>query len=151
VAPVKLHPQTAEGATDPTVPGARILLVEDDPRVRAATVGALEDLDYQPMACAGGAEALDLFETTDFDLVISDVVMPEMTGPELIRIIKARKPEVAVLFVTGYVGEGESEDLIGYELLRKPFTVGALASAVASALARPVNEPRRSGGAAVAG
>ena len=55
------------------------------------------------------------------------------------------------LFVTGYVGEGESEDLIGYELLRKPFTVGALASAVAAALARPVNEPRRSGGAAAAG
>jgi len=83
--------------------------------------------------------------------VISDVIMPEMTGPELIRILKARKPQVAVLFVTGYVGEGESEDLIGYELLRKPFTVGALASAVAAALSRPVNEPRQSGGAAAAG
>jgi hypothetical protein len=69
----------------------------------------------------------------------------------VIRILKARKPEIAVLFVTGYVGEGESEDLIGYELLRKPFTVGALASAVASALSRPLNELHRSGGAAAAG
>ena len=150
-APVRLHPQVAGGEAEPTVPGARILLVEDDQRVRAATVDALEDLDYQPIACAGGAEAIALFDAQEFDLVISDVIMPEMTGPELVRILKARKPHVAVLFVTGYVGEGESEDLVGYELLRKPFTVGALASAVAAALARPVNEPRRSGGAAAAG
>ena len=150
-APVRLHPQAAGGESEPTVPGARILLVEDDPRVRAATVGALEDLDYEPVACASGAEAIDAFDNGTFDLVISDVIMPEMTGPELIRILKARKPEIAVLFVTGYVGEGESEDLIGYELLRKPFTVGALASSVAAALARPVNEPRRTGGAAAAG
>jgi signal transduction histidine kinase len=150
-APLKLHPQAAGTGADPTVPGARILLVEDDPRVRAATVGALEDLDYEPVACAGGAEAIELFDKERFDLVISDVIMPEMTGPELIRIIKARRPEIAVLFVTGYVGENESEDLVGYELLRKPFTVGALASAVAAALARPVNEPRRTGGAAAAG
>jgi signal transduction histidine kinase len=149
-APVRLHPQ-AGGEAEPTVPGARILLVEDDPRVRAATVGALEDLDYEPVACASGAEAIELFDNSTFDLVISDVIMPEMTGPELIRILKARKPEIAVLFVTGYVGEGESEDLIGYELLRKPFTVGALASSVAAALARPVNAPRRTGGAAAAG
>ena len=151
VAPVKLHPQSVGASADPTVPGARILLVEDDPRVRAATVEALEDLDYEPVACAGGAEAIELFDKERFDLVISDVIMPEMTGPELIRIIKARRPEIAVLFVTGYVGEGESEDLIGYELLRKPFTVGALASAVASALSHPLNELRRSGGAAAAG
>ena len=150
-APVRLHPQAAGGESEPTVPGARILLVEDDQRVRAATVDALEDLDYRPIACSGGAEAIELFDAQEFDLVISDVIMPEMTGPELIRILKARKPEIAVLFVTGYVGEGESEDLIGYELLRKPFTVGALASAVAAALSRPVNELRRSGGAAAAG
>ena len=151
VAPVRLHPQATGGQSEPTVPGARILLVEDDPRVRAATVDALEDLDYEPVACDGGEEAIKLFDAQQFDLVISDVIMPEMTGPELVRILKVRRPEIAVLFVTGYVGEGESEDLIGYELLRKPFTVGALASAVASALARPVNEPRRTGGAAAAG
>ena len=150
-AAVKLHPQAAGGELEPTVPGARILLVEDDPRVRAATVDALQDLNYEPAACSSGAEAIELFDKRVFDLVISDVIMPEMTGPELIRILKARKPEIAVLFVTGYVGEGESEDLIGYELLRKPFTVGALASAVAAALARPLSESRQSGGAAAAG
>ncbi|HXH52084.1 MAG TPA: ATP-binding protein [Sphingomicrobium sp.] len=147
---VRLHPAAQRPDSDAHVPGARILLVEDDPRVRAATVGALEDLDYEPVACASGAEAIRLFDEQPFDLVISDVIMPEMTGPELIRNLKARHVDFAVLFVTGYVGEGESDDLVGYELLRKPFTVGALASAVAAALARPPSEPRRTGGTAAA-
>jgi signal transduction histidine kinase len=143
-AEVRLHPavQRREDA-DVHVAGARILLVEDDPRVRTATVDALEDLDYDPIACGSGAEAIGLFETQEFDLVISDVIMPEMSGPELIRHLKKTSVrDFAVLFVTGYVGEGESDDLRGYELLRKPFTVGALASAVAAALSRTSEPPR---------
>jgi len=143
-AEVRVHPavQRREEA-DAHVPGARILLVEDDPRVRTATVGALEDLEYEPVACGSGAEAMELFAGEEFDLVVSDVIMPEMSGPELIRHLKKTSPhDFAVLFVTGYVGEGESDDLRGYELLRKPFTVGALASAVAAALSRTSEPPR---------
>ena len=143
-APVRLHAGALRtNAADVHVPGARILLVEDDPRVRSATVGALEDLDYDPIACAGGAEAIELFNAQAFDLVITDVIMPQMSGPELIRYLKSTSSrDFAVLFVTGYVGEGESDDLRGHELLRKPFTVGALASAVAAALARNSEPPR---------
>ncbi|MDQ3144491.1 MAG: response regulator [Pseudomonadota bacterium] len=148
---VRIHPAAHRQEADVTVPGARILLVEDDPRVRTATVGALEDLGYEPVSCSGGAEAMRLFAGEDFDLVISDVVMPEMNGPELIRELRARRPDIAVLFVTGYVGEGESDDLVGYELLRKPFTVAALAGSVAGALSRGASEPRPIGGAAAAG
>ena len=153
---VRTHPAAqARTEDDMTVPGARILLVEDDPRVRTATVGALEDLGYDPVACAGGAEALALFDSMEFDLVISDVIMPEMTGPEMVREIKTRRDNIAVLFVTGYVGEGEGEDLIGYDLLRKPFTVNTLSTAVATALTRAPKgaptESRRSGGAAATG
>jgi signal transduction histidine kinase/ActR/RegA family two-component response regulator len=143
-AEVRLHPavQRREEA-DAHVAGARILLVEDDPRVRTATVGALEDLEYEPVACGSGAEAIELFAGEEFDLVVSDVIMPEMSGPELIRHLKQTSPrDFAVLFVTGYVGEGETDDLRGYELLRKPFTVGALASAVAAALSRTTEPPR---------
>jgi signal transduction histidine kinase/ActR/RegA family two-component response regulator len=153
VAEVRVHPavQRREDA-EIHVAGARILLVEDDPRVRTATIGALEDLDYEPVACSGGAEAIELFGAQHFDLVISDVIMPEMTGPELIRHLKASSPEdFAVLFVTGYVGEGESDDLRGYELLRKPFTVGALASAVAAAMSRNPTEPLRTSAGAAKG
>jgi len=152
-AQVRVHPAVQRATeAEAHVPGARILLVEDDPRVRTATVGALEDLDYEPVACGSGAEAIELFRQQVFDLVISDVIMPEMTGPELIRHLKQTSPhDFAVLFVTGYVGEGESDDLRGHELLRKPFTVGALASAVAAAHARTVTEsPRTSAAAAKA-
>ena len=149
IAPIRMQAQTNGRDLEPTVPGARILLVEDDPRVRAATVGALEDLDYQPTACSSGADAIIAFDGQTFDLVISDVIMPEMTGPELIRIIKGKRPEVAVLFVTGYVGDGEGDDLVGYELLRKPFTVSALANAVATALSR--HEPPASGSPPISG
>jgi len=149
---VRTHPAVqAKTEEDLTVPGARILLVEDDPRVRTATVGALEDLGYEPIACSSGAEALALFDSMEFDLVVSDVIMPEMTGPEMIREIKARRHDIAVLFVTGYVGEGESDDLIGYGLLRKPFTVSTLATAVASALARRPSESPPTSAAAVRG
>ena len=141
-AEVRVHPAVRR-ETDVHIAGARILLVEDDPRVRTATVGALEDLDYEPVACGSGAEAVELFGAQEFDLVVSDVIMPEMSGPELIRHLKETSPrDFAVLFVTGYVGEGESDDLRGYELLRKPFTVGALASAVAAALSRTSEPPR---------
>jgi signal transduction histidine kinase/ActR/RegA family two-component response regulator len=152
-ASVRIHPAVQRAAeSEAHVAGARILLVEDDPRVRTATVGALEDLDYEPIACGSGAEAIELFRSQVFDLVISDVIMPEMTGPELIRYLKKSSPhEFAVLLVTGYVGEGESDDLRGYELLRKPFTVGALASAVAAALARTASEPPRTSAGGVRG
>jgi signal transduction histidine kinase len=151
-ATIRIHPamqQQRNDAEDVHVAGARILLVEDDPRVRTATVGALEDLEYEPVACGSGHEAIELFRNQEFDLVISDVIMPEMTGPELIRHLKATHDrDFAVLFVTGYVGEGESDDLRSHELLRKPFTVGALASSVAAALARTSEPPRSSAGGA---
>jgi CheY-like chemotaxis protein len=119
--------------------------------VRTATVGALEDLGYDPVSCSGGAEAMRLFVAEDFDLVISDVVMPEMTGPELIRELRARRPDIAVLFVTGFVGDGENDELVGSELLRKPFTVAALAAAVAQALSRDASGSHPISGAAAAG
>ncbi len=151
-ATVRLHPAVQRSDQDVHVAGARILLVEDDPRVRTATVDALEDLDYEPISCGSGAEAIELFEAHGFDLVITDVIMPEMTGPELIRYLKDNQPrDFAVLFVTGYVGEGESDDLRGHELLRKPFTVGALAAAVSAALARSASEPPRSSAAGAKG
>jgi CheY-like chemotaxis protein len=119
-----------------------ILVVEDDPRVSRATVGALEELGYRPIACASGHEALDILgRESGIDLVITDVMMPEMTGPELVREVARRWPHIAVLFVTGYVGEaGDTDELSGQEILRKPFTVSALSSAVAASLSRRTSE-----------
>ena len=122
--------------------GTAILVVEDDPRVSRSTVGALEELGYRPIACGGGREALDILEREGgrIELVITDIMMPEMTGPELVREATARWPSTAILYVTGYVGEAGSEELSGHDILRKPFTVAALAAAVAGALARRPSE-----------
>jgi signal transduction histidine kinase/CheY-like chemotaxis protein len=125
-------------AAAPAPAGTRILVVEDDPRVSSATVSALDELGHRPVACASGSEALEfLGRTPDIDLVITDVMMPEMTGPELVRIVQERWPHIAVLFVTGFVGEaGEAERIAGYDILRKPFTISGLSAAVAAALHR---------------
>jgi signal transduction histidine kinase len=133
--------------------GTSILLVEDDPRVSRSTMSALEELGYRPIACAGGREALELLEREQgrIELVITDVMMPEMTGPELVAAATARWPSIAVLYVTGYVGEAGSEQLSGHEILRKPFTVAALAGAVAGALVRRPNEWPPASAAAAAG
>jgi len=122
--------------------GARILVVEDDPRVARSTVGALEELGYRTLAAGSGAEALGvLAQERDVALVITDVMMPEMTGTELAAAIRPLYPDLPILFVTGYVGEaGDAEGLAGSEVLRKPFTVAALAEAVANALS--VSGPR---------
>ncbi|HEX8126570.1 MAG TPA: ATP-binding protein [Allosphingosinicella sp.] len=140
--------EAAQGAS-----GTAILVVEDDPRVSRSTVGALEELGYRPVACAGGREALEILEREGgrIELVITDIMMPEMTGPELVREVTARWPSTAILYVTGYVGEAGSEELSGHDILRKPFTVSALAVAVAGALARRPSEwPPASAAAAAA-
>ena len=144
-------PAAIAGAAMP-MDNATILVVEDDPRVSRSTVAALEELGHRPVACAGGREALDLLAGgIAVDLVITDVMMPEMTGTELAALLRQRHPELPVMFVTGYVGEaGESEDLMGGEVLRKPFTVAALADSVAAALTAAVSGSRQpaTGGAA---
>ncbi|MFL6844146.1 MAG: ATP-binding protein [Allosphingosinicella sp.] len=153
VAEAARAPALALDETEPTVAGTSILVVEDDPRVSRSTVSALEELGYRPIACASGREALEILEREQgaIELVITDVMMPEMTGPELVRAAAARWPSLAILYVTGYVGEAGGEELSGHEILRKPFTVATLARAVAGALARRSSEWPPASAAAAAG
>ncbi len=120
-----------------------MLIVEDDPRVRVATSDAIEELGYAPVACASGADALVLLGTRhDIRLMISDVVMPGMTGPELAAVVRVRHAHVGIVFVTGYAGEaGDGGELEGETVLRKPFTVAALERAVSGALSAPRPAP----------
>ncbi len=119
-----------------------ILVVEDDPRVLAATMGALEELGHRPVACndpLAAPAALDGLGRVD--LIVSDVLMPGQTGPEMIAGLLREHPDTAVLFVTGYAGEAGGEaEFGGHHVLRKPFTLAALERAVAAAAA-PVGRP----------
>jgi signal transduction histidine kinase len=128
-----------------------VLLVEDDARVRAATAEALDELGYAVIACADAAEALTtLGERTDVRVMVTDVVMPVMTGPELAAEARRRRPDLSVLFVTGYARE-DAGGLAGEAMLRKPFTVAALERAVGDAFEAALSAPAPAAGAAAAG
>jgi signal transduction histidine kinase/ActR/RegA family two-component response regulator len=122
-----------------------ILVVEDDPRVLTATVDVLEDLGHRPVACADPMCAADEARVRHFDLILSDVLMPGKTGPELIAELAPSIPGVAVLFVTGFAGDAaDHDDFGGYTVLRKPYTIAALSNAIDTAMAaRSEGEPVR--------
>ncbi len=108
-----------------------ILVVEDDPRVLIATVEAVEELGHRAVACSDPRDAEALVEKHGFDLILSDVLMPELTGPELVAGLKQRWPALAVLFVTGFAGDASEVASFGdHDVLRKPFTLTQLEQAI---------------------
>jgi len=114
-----------------------ILLVEDDPRVLAATLAALEELGHRPVACDDPLAAPRIVAGLHtLDLVVSDVIMPGQTGPEMIAALEPQLDGVAILYVTGYAGDAADHDRFGGRpVLRKPFTLAALETAIADAVA----------------
>ncbi len=115
---------------------AKILVVEDDRRVLTATVDALLELGHEPVACLGPEEAsVQLRRHPDIDVLVSDVLMPGQTGPELAAALRAFRPDLKVVFVTGYSGDIANAEAFGHDrVLRKPFTIGALGVAIDATL-----------------
>ena len=118
-----------------------VLLVEDNDMVRVMTTEMLEAIGYTVVAISSPMEALTCFESEDFvvDLVITDVVMPQMNGKELGEQITALRPGTRVLFVSGYtanviVHRGVLAD--GVHFLHKPFSMSDLARKVREALGK---------------
>ncbi len=134
--PVEAAPVVSEAGAEAN-DALRILLVEDDPRVLAATMSALRELGHDPIPCNDPREAEGLLARhPGIRLIVSDVLMPHLTGPELIATIRPSHPDLAVLFVTGFAGEAQATGFEGHEVLRKPFTLAGLERAVAAALKR---------------
>jgi CheY-like chemotaxis protein len=123
VAPVESAPRGAE----------TILLVEDEDIVRRLVAEMLESQGYSVLVAIGPDEALEVAEP--FDLLLTDVVMPSMSGPELAGLLVDRWPEIGVLFTSGYsaAAVADRSALIG-DLLEKPFTIEQLARKVRNAL-----------------
>ncbi len=146
---VAAPPAPVAALVEATVAQARslsILLVEDDPRVLAATLDVLEELGHRVTPCGDPLCAREMaVEHGAFDLILSDVLMPGKTGPELIAELAPTMPSAAVVFVTGFAGDaGGHEGFGGYTVLRKPFTIAALAAAIDTAVAARPDEPIRS-------
>lgn len=117
-------------------PPTRILVVEDDPRVLNQTMAALSELGHLPIACDHPSKAAKLLaNNADIGLIMSDVLMPDMTGPEMIKALPPGFRHLPVLFVTGYAGDSNDRaDFEGHGVLRKPYTLMALGQALAQAL-----------------
>ena len=104
---------------------SRILVVDDEPAVRDLTVEILRRSGYRPHGVASARHALEALQGESFDLVVSDVVMPEMTGVELLYELRERRHELPVVLMTG--GSQEPERTAGAlagatGLLHKPFS-----------------------------
>ena len=84
---------------------SRILVVEDDPSVQRIAVRSLERAGYKVRASADAARALEMLQEESIDLILCDLVLPGMSGPELIERVRAAHPEIRVLFVSGYSNE----------------------------------------------
>jgi two-component system cell cycle sensor histidine kinase/response regulator CckA len=117
----------------------RILLVEDEDAVRAFALRALTSRGYTVVEADSGESAMERIEMDEkgFDLIISDVVMPEMDGPTLLRELRKRGIETKFVFVSGYPGEQFEQDLegfSGFSFMPKPFSLKQLVEKVKEAI-----------------
>jgi PAS domain S-box-containing protein len=135
------HEAIASPAEPPDEPrragfDATVLIVEDEDAVRKLAVKALEKDGCTVLAAANGVEALELVDRHDgpLDLVVSDLVMPDMGGRELAAELRQRRPELPILFMSGYddamVDDGDDAPAF----LAKPFTPAELSARVAAAI-----------------
>ncbi len=116
-----------------------ILLVEDEDAVRTFGARALRSKGYDVLEANNGDNALEVLNNTDkvIDLVISDVVMPGIDGPTLIRMLREQKPELKVIFISGYAEDTYRDELDeenGVHFLPKPFSLKDLATKVKEVL-----------------
>ena len=117
-----------------------VLVVEDEPVVAGLVKQALESEGYQVLVARNGAAALRLFRKggDEVDLILTDVYMPVMNGPELVTRVQENRPELPVLFMSGYtddVLERTGIDESDIPLVHKPFEIAKIARVIRERLA----------------
>jgi two-component system cell cycle sensor histidine kinase/response regulator CckA len=119
-----------------------ILLVEDEEGLRALNARGLASRGYTVLQAGNGLEAIEVLEKSagQVDLVVSDVVMPEMDGPTLLRELRSRNPDLKVIFVSGYAEDAFQKHLPAhgkFDFLAKPFTLKQLVEKVKETVTHP--------------
>ncbi|MDZ7780664.1 MAG: ATP-binding protein [Gemmatimonadota bacterium] len=141
---VAAHESPVGGRLD----GLRILLVEDQAHLRTVLSRVLQRAGADVLVAANGEEALRLVDDRSPQVLVTDVVMPLLSGPELVRLLRGRHPGTAVVLMSGYTGDEivPAELLDGTRFLHKPFAAGALVEAVLEALTSTEPDGRPSPG-----
>ncbi len=101
-----------------------VLIVDDDPDVLNMLEGLLKKLEYNPYVAANGEEAVRVIDSNKIDVVVSDLVMPEMNGMELLKRVKSRKGDIPFVMITGHPSIETAVEAIkkgAYDYLTKPF------------------------------
>jgi CheY-like chemotaxis protein len=111
---------------------ATVLLVEDEPALRVLTAESLKRLGYKVLQAGNGLEAIAIADQhpEKIDIVITDIVMPRMGGPEFVEKLKQKRGDVSVIYMSGYTESAMLEQVQNWEgshLLQKPFSTEALA------------------------
>jgi two-component system cell cycle sensor histidine kinase/response regulator CckA len=143
---VAAEPQAANGAAKEAAAGppkpradltgqGTILLVEDEEGLRSLNARGLRSRGYSVIEASNGIEAMEALDEKNgaVDLVVSDVVMPEMDGPTLLKEMRRRNPNLKIIFVSGYAEDAFEKSLPEKEqfaFLPKPFTLAQLVAAV---------------------
>ena len=138
-APVDPKAAEAKPMADLTGHGT-ILLVEDEEGLRGLNARGLTSRGYTVLEAGNGVEAIEMIESRggDVDLVVSDVVMPEMDGPTLAKELRTRNPGLKIIFVSGYAEDAFEKNLpdeVKFNFLAKPFTLKQLVAAVKETMA----------------
>jgi two-component system, cell cycle sensor histidine kinase and response regulator CckA len=112
-----------------------ILIVEDERPVRDLLVAVLTRQGFSVRAAATAEEAVELEREEAVDLLLTDVMLPRMSGPQLARVIRTRSPRTRVLFMSGYTGALlTDEDMAGADFLQKPFDTRTVAQKISALL-----------------
>jgi CheY-like chemotaxis protein len=125
----------ADGEPDAAPKAVRVLVVDDDSAVREVTSSLLADLGYGVIEAGSGGAALDLLDREpEIDLVLLDFAMPGMNGAEVAREARVRRPDVPIVFVTGYADTEAIGQLDEVGILRKPYVERELAAKLRAVL-----------------
>lgn len=125
---------------------ARILVVEDDIQIMRLLSDLLDREGFSVCRASDGIKALEILEIVSPDLILCDVIMPRMSGPQMVREMNARGMHVPVIFMSGYTDDRLTAldfDPVSVSLVRKPFTAGVLLGRVRQALASERSGPSK--------
>jgi CheY-like chemotaxis protein len=112
-------------------------VVDDDPEVREVTSLMLQEADYDVVAVDSGQQALNCLERGEiYDLMIVDIAMPGLNGPEAVRRAREKRPELRVLYASGYADATHDDNKIADPRIKKPFRQAELIGEVRGAINR---------------